>query len=60
MLLLENAVSSKASSSDMTTAKRWIKKLTNIQKEFSHKDSVASTNSYDMVFDGYANITAKL
>lgn len=60
MLLLENAVSSFASSTDMTTAKRWIKKMTNIRKELNDKDSVDSSNSYDMVFDGYPNITSKL
>lgn len=60
MLLLENGVSPIASSTDMTTAKRWIKKLTNVQKELTDKDGVASLNSYNMVFDGYANINSKL
>lgn len=60
MLLLESAVSPYASSTDVTTAKRWVQKMTNVQKELTDKDAVASSNSYDMVFDGYASIPSKL
>lgn len=60
MLLLENAVSPLASSTDLTATKRWINKLKSIEKELSEMDPVDNSNSTDLVFDGYAFTNSKL
>lgn len=59
LLLIEQATHSKAST-DLTTAKRWIRKITDVQKELTELDPVESTNSSDIVFDGYVDAKSKL
>lgn len=53
MLLLEQAANSDASETDAISAKRWIKKMSSFKKSLTERDPVDSTNSYDLVFDGY-------
>ncbi|ODN04886.1 putative acyl-CoA dehydrogenase AidB [Orchesella cincta] len=52
MLLLEQAVDTE-SPTDLHAARRWIKNVTDVQKKLTEADPVESTNSFDMVFDGY-------
>ncbi|CAL8130588.1 unnamed protein product [Orchesella dallaii] len=59
MLLLEQAVETD-SSTDLHSAHRWIRNVTDVQKKLNEADPVESTTSFDMVFDGYVGINSKL
>ncbi len=53
MLLVEHAASEVAKKTDLSTALRWANDMKKLSEKLAACDDVKSTNSHDMVFDGY-------